>query len=49
MEEIVVVANPIIEGNQVDRFGASSTVVTRNRWMTSTPWTWARPSAARRA
>lgn len=31
MEEIVVVANPIIEGNQVDSFGASSTVVTREQ------------------
>lgn len=31
LEEIVVIANPIIEGNQVDDFGASSTIVTREQ------------------
>lgn len=31
LEEIVVIANPIIEGNQVDRYGASSTVVTQEQ------------------
>lgn len=31
LAEIVVIANPIIEGNQVDSFGASSTVVTQEQ------------------